>query len=130
MTEPFIFSNGQIAHNAEDLIKLCQQFPDNSVGYLIREDFEKWLSYIGANKIAQYATEARQYSISDERKLDLFITKSQTKPEIETKPELEAEPEIEAKPTEAISEKPKVNFFTAIITFFAVLFNRKPKTND
>ena len=101
MAEPFIFSNGQIAYNAEDLIKLCQQFPDDSFGYLMREDFEKWLSYIGANKIARYASEARQNPVSDEQKLDLFIQKSQTKPELK-----------------AVPTKPKVNLLTAIANFF------------
>jgi hypothetical protein len=76
MSEPFIFANGQIANNPEDLIKLCQQFPDDSVDYLLREDFEKWLSYIGANNIAQYAIEARQASVEDRQKLNSFIAKS------------------------------------------------------
>jgi hypothetical protein len=79
MAEPFIFANGQIAHNPEDLIKLCQQFPDDGVNYLLREDFEKWLSYIGANSIAQYATEARQASLANEQKLSSFIAKFQNK---------------------------------------------------
>lgn len=79
MAEPFIFANGKIAHNPEDLIKLCQQFPDDSVNYLLREDFEKWLSYIGANKVAQYAIEARQASVANEQKLSSFIAKFQTK---------------------------------------------------
>ena len=123
MAEPFIYSNGQLAYNAEDLIKLCRQFPDDSFGYLMREDFEKWLSYIGANQIAQYATEARQNSVSDEQKLDLFITKSQTKPK-----SANTQPEAMAVKSKAV--KPKVNFFTAIATFFMVLFDRKTKTND
>ena len=68
MAEPFIFSNGQTANNAEDLIRLCKELPNDSIGYLIREDFEKWLSYIGANNIAQYATEARQANVSDNQR--------------------------------------------------------------
>lgn len=84
MAEPFIFANGQVAHNPEDLIKLCQQFPDDSVNYLLREDFEKWLSYIGANNIAQYAIEARQDAVANEQKLNSFLTKIQTKSTSET----------------------------------------------
>ena len=104
MAEPFIFSNGQVAHNAKDLIQLCQQSPDDSISYLMQEDFEKWLSSIGEPKIAQYATKARQASVSDGQKLNLFITKSQAK----------------TKPT----------FFIAIAVFFLVLFDRKTQTNN
>ena len=114
MTEPFIFANGQVAHSAEDLIKLCQQFPDDSVNHLIREDFEKWLSYIGATKIAQYATEARQASVADHQKLDSFITKSQAKPQLEVTPA-----------ASQVSSKPKVNLFAAIANFFSNLSGNK-----
>ncbi len=118
MTEPFVFANGQIARNAEDLIKLCQQFPDDSVNHLIREDFEKWLSYIGATKIAQYATEARQASVADHQKLDAFISKSQAKPQVEVTP-------APSEPTSQVSSKPKVNLFTAIANFFSNLSGNK-----
>ena len=121
MTEPFIFSNGQVAHSAEDLIEICQQSPEDSLGYLLREDFEKWLAYIGAEEVAKYATEARQADVTDEQKINLLISKTQP----QTEPEL-------ATPTASTetNTKPKVSFFTAVATFFMVLFDRKDRTSD
>ena len=75
MTQPFHFSNGQLAHNADDLLQLCQQFPDDGTNYLVREDLEKWLSYIGKNDIAQCATNARQTTLEDRQKLEEFLNK-------------------------------------------------------
>ena len=75
MTNPFQFSNGQQAHNAEDLLELCQQFPDDGVHYLVREDLEKWLSYIGKEDIAQCAASARQTPLDDRQKLEEFLNK-------------------------------------------------------
>ena len=112
MSEPFLFGNGQAAYSAEDLIKLCRQFPEDSRNYLMREDFEKWLAYIGANKVAEFATEARQAAVGEEQKLDLFLSKTQVKPAAES------------------SNKPKVNFFSAIAVFFMVLFNKKSNTEN
>ncbi len=106
MSEPFIFANGQVANDAEDLIKLCREFPDDSLNYLIREDFEKWLSYIGATKFAEYAKEARQASVADTQKLELFIAKSQPQPTTKT---AVAPPQTPA--------QPKFNLFTAIANF-------------
>ncbi len=76
MTEPFVFANGQTANNAKDLIELCQKFPADSINYLIKEDFEKWLVYIGKPDLAKYAIEARQSQYDDRQKLDLFVAKS------------------------------------------------------
>ena len=87
MTEPFIFANGQKAHNPQDLIQLCQQFPDEGIGYLMREDFEKWLSDINATKMAECARESRQALVANHEKLDLFLEKSQAKPKKELKAE-------------------------------------------
>ena len=75
MTQPFQFANGQLAHNAEDLLKLCQQFPVDGTNYLIREDIEKWLSYIGKNDIAEFAASARQAALDDRQKLEEFLNK-------------------------------------------------------
>ncbi len=75
MTEPFQFANGQLAHNADDLLKLCEQFPSDAVNYLVREDLEKWLAYIGKTDIALCATNARQASSSDRQKLEIFLNK-------------------------------------------------------
>lgn len=75
MTQPFHFANGQLAHNAEDLLQLCRQFPQDGVDYLVREDLEKWLSYIGQDDIAQCAANARQAALDDRQKLEEFLTK-------------------------------------------------------
>jgi hypothetical protein len=75
MTQPFQFANGQLAHNADDLLKLCEQFPSDAVNYLVREDLEKWLTYIGKTDIAQCATNARQDGSSDRQKLEIFLNK-------------------------------------------------------
>lgn len=75
MTQPFQFPNGQLAYNADDLIALCQQFPDDGTNYLVREDLEKWLAYIGKNEIAQCATSARQTGFTDRQKLENFLHK-------------------------------------------------------
>lgn len=75
MTQPFQFANGQLAHNAEDLLQLCQQFPHDGVNYLVQEDLEKWLSYIGQDDIARCAASARQAEGDDRQKLAEFLTK-------------------------------------------------------
>lgn len=75
MTQPFQFANGQLAHSAEDLLKLCQQFPADGTNYLVREDIEKWLSYIGQNDIAEFAASARQAALDDRQKLEAFLNK-------------------------------------------------------
>jgi len=77
MTEPFIFANGQTAHSSKDLIQLCQDFPTDGIRYLLREDLEKWLSYIGDNQNAQYASEARNAAVDDAKKLDSFLSNLQ-----------------------------------------------------
>ncbi len=108
MTEPFVFANGQIAHNPQDLIKLCQEFPDDGINYLMREDFEKWLSHIGATKMAKYAAEARQALVANHQKLELFLAKSQERPKEPIKsPE---SPEL---------AQPKFNLLNAIAKWFS-----------
>ena len=80
MTQPFQFPNGQLANNVEDLVKICEQYPTDGIYHLNREDFEKWLDYIGENNLAVQAKQARLASLSDEGRLQQFLAscKSQT----------------------------------------------------
>lgn len=111
MSEPFYFANGQQAHNADDLIKLCQQFPTESSQHLIGKDFENWLNYIGEIKVARFATEARKTNLNNRQKLKEFLTKYDL---------YKNSPSPEDKL--AIEERPG-NFIDAIKNFF------KPKKN-
>ena len=77
MTEPFKFSDGQLAYTVEELISLCQKFPSESLEYLMREDFEKWLDYIGKSDVAAKARQIRQASLSDSDRIKQFITQCQ-----------------------------------------------------
>ena len=76
MTQPFYFPDGRLAHNAEDLLELCQQHPDAGTNFLVRQDLEKWLAYIGNYELAECATNARQTELEDRQKLEEFINKS------------------------------------------------------
>ena len=76
MPEPFRFNEHQV-NNIEDLIKSCQNFPDEAINYLMREDFEKWLVYIDRIDLANYAEKARKAAVSDEEKLQQFIANCQ-----------------------------------------------------
>jgi ATP phosphoribosyltransferase regulatory subunit HisZ len=75
MTEPFHFPDGRVANNAEDLLKLCEQYPDDATGFLVRQDLEKWLAYIGDYDIAECAANARQIELGDRQKLEDFLNK-------------------------------------------------------
>lgn len=112
MSKPFIYASGQTAHDVNDLVKLCQQFPDDSIYYLTREDFEKWLSYIGATEIAQCAIEARQSDLPNRQRLDLFLAKVQPEPISKEKPV------ATAAPSEATPPKPKTGLLEAIANIF------------
>ena len=57
---------------------------------------------------------------------DLLVERLQPHPE--AKLEVETEPQSEV--TTATAEKPKISFFTAIATFFIVLFDRKSNTEE
>ena len=141
MTEPFIFANGQAAHSSKDLIQLCKNFPADGIRYLLREDIEKWLAYIGDNQTAQYASEARTATVDDAKKLDSFLSnlqdvpKKAEAPKIENKSAVVKEPEAKnvAAQTEQVSQpsvaaktssnqevapKPKQNLFHWIANFF------------
>ncbi len=77
MTEPFKFSDGQLAYTIEELISICQKSPSESLEYLMREDFEKWLDYIGKSDLAAKARQVRQASLSDGDRIKQFITQCQ-----------------------------------------------------
>lgn len=106
MNEPFYFANGQIAHSADDLIKLSRQFPTESSQHLIQEDFEKWLAYIGETELAQFATEARQKNVDNRQKLTEFLVKYDN---YKSSPSPEERLAIERRPG---------NFIEAIKNFF------------
>jgi len=78
MTEPFKFSDGQSAYTVEELIPLCQKYPSESLEYLMRGDFEKWLDYIGKSDLAAKVSQIRQGSISDGDRIKQFITQCQS----------------------------------------------------
>ena len=75
MTEPFHFPNGRAANNAQDLIELCEQCPDEATGFLVGQDLEKWLAYIGSYDAAECAANARQIDAEDRQKLEDFLNK-------------------------------------------------------
>lgn len=74
MTEPFRFSNGQLAHSIQDLIGVCQQSPHEGINYLNRGDFENWLAYIGEGELSKKTQEIRHTPLSDDEKLNKFLT--------------------------------------------------------
>lgn len=76
MTQPFYFPDGRLAHNAEDLLELCQQDPDAGTNFLVRQDLEQWLAYIGSYELAECAANARQTELEDRQKLEEFINRS------------------------------------------------------
>ena len=78
MTEPFKFSDGQLAYTAEELISLCQKSPDESCEYLMKHDFEKWLNYIGKSDLAALAAQIRQASLPNSDRIKQFITQYQS----------------------------------------------------
>ena len=75
MTQPFHFPDGRVANNAQDLLELCEQYPDDATGFLLRQDLEKWLAYIGSYDLAECAANARQIEMSDRQKLEDFLHK-------------------------------------------------------
>jgi hypothetical protein len=75
MTQPFHFPDGRIANDAKDLLELCEQYPDDATGFLVRQDLEKWLAYIGNHEVAECAANARQIDVSDRQKLEDFLNR-------------------------------------------------------
>ena len=147
MTEPFQFSNGQFARNGEDLIRLCQQYPDDATNYLVREDFEKWLSYIGETQFAQCAAAARKIDSGDHEKLATFVNRCQTAAEMpkaasapsSAPPTTSAAKKVAAtppervvetpKPAETSAESPKVSLLAIISQFIYNILSRKGREN-
>ena len=152
MTNPFHFPNGELAYSAEDLLELCQRFPDDGVNYLVREDLEKWLAYIGKEDIAQCAASARQTPLDDRQKLEEFLNKchalsspesrdlSKTseleQPAVETTPEpapvAVEQPVVETAPkpapTNTSSTEKKPSFFKVVAKLIVnVLYRNKDK---
>lgn len=95
MNQPFYFPDGRLAHNADDLFELCQQYPDEATNYLVREDLEKWLAYIGSYDLAECATNARQTELSDRQKLEEFLNNSHSLTLEQTVPAAVTETQIE-----------------------------------
>lgn len=91
MTEPFHFPDGKVANNAQDLLELCEQYPDDATGFLVRQDLEKWLAYIGDYDVAECAANARQIDVSDRQKLEDFLNKCHSLAEPQLVPSAETE---------------------------------------
>ncbi|MEL6494779.1 MAG: hypothetical protein AAFQ41_06605 [Cyanobacteria bacterium J06623_7] len=94
MTEPFNFPDGRVANNAEDLLQLCEQYPDDATGFLVRQDLEKWLAYIGKYDVAECAANARQIDTGDRQKLEEFLNRCHSLNEPQPVPEAVKEPEL------------------------------------
>lgn len=107
MPEPFKFSNGQIAHDVNELADICRNYPEDVKEYFLRGDFEGWLSYIGQESLAAKASQIRQSDLSDEQKLTDFIASCQAinvepektieseQPKVTTKPSISSPPSPE-----------------------------------
>ena len=137
MTEPFQFSNGQLARNGEDLIKLCQQFPDDATNYLVREDFEKWLVYIGETQFAQCAATARQIDSDARQKLETFVNRCQVSVATPPLPATTTSPEVptpapstptNSEPTNKVAATPKATQATTVSTNSSINATDGPQT--
>ena len=106
MTEPFNFPDGRMANNAEDLIELCEQYPDEATGFLIGQDLEKWLAYIGSYDVAECAANARQLDTGDRQKLEEFLNRCHSITEPNPAPAAVVEPNIEDNMTPPESGEP------------------------
>lgn len=52
---PFYFRNRLEAHSPEELVTLCEQYPDDAMFHLAGGHFEPWLTYIGRSDLALVA---------------------------------------------------------------------------
>ncbi len=116
MTQPFQFPNGQLAHNVEDLVKICEQSPKDGIYHLNREDFEKWLDYIGKPDLAVRAKEARLAAVSDQERLQKFL--SSCKPQ-NTAPVNGNGKTATSSIEDSSGDNPVANFFRSIGKIFA-----------
>jgi hypothetical protein len=103
MTQPFHFPDGRIANNAKDLLELCEQYPDDATGFLVRQDLEKWLAYIGDYDVAECAANARQIDVSDRQKLEDFLNKCHSLTAPQPVPSAMTETKIEGEIEENLS---------------------------
>ena len=135
MTQPFHFPNGQAANDAKDLLQLCKQYPDDATGYLVRQDLEKWLAYIGDDDVAECAANARQIDVDDRQKLEEFLNrchslnapKPVSTPTTETKIEENlTAPESTSTTTETSPEKTVTNPSPAIVESLEAATPPKP----
>ena len=120
MSEPFVFSNGQVVYNAQDLIELCRQFPDESSNYLLKGDFEKWLAYIGQAKFAQFARETREAVMDESQKLSAFTAQCQS---IAKQPKIEATPPHSNSETNIAKNSTKSSKVSLLAIFAQFLYN-------
>lgn len=117
MNQPFYFPDGRLANNADDLFELCQQYPDEATNYLVREDLEKWLAYIGSYDLAECATNARQTELSDRQKLEEFLNNSHSLTTEQTVPAAVIETQIEDNLTAPdVARKEPVNDSASVAT--------------
>ena len=126
MSDPFVFSNGQVAYNAQDLIELCSKFPDDSANYLLRGDFEKWLAYIGEPQFAQFATETREASMDESQKLTAFTVKCQT---LTKQLNIKSNQANISNNTEKNPESSKVSLLAVFSQFIYNLLNNRGRKN-
>ena len=71
--KPFIFRNGEQAFSIAELLNIAQKLPQEGIYFLMSEDFEKWLKYIGQNGFAEVAASARQSPYTPEPRLHHFV---------------------------------------------------------
>ncbi len=55
----FVFDNGDLAMNAEELADLCERFPEEAAEYLFAGEIEAWLHETGHEKLAREAQRIR-----------------------------------------------------------------------
>ncbi|MEO1672943.1 MAG: hypothetical protein AAFR77_19560 [Cyanobacteria bacterium J06631_2] len=116
MTQPFHFPDGRVANDAKDLLELCEQYPDDATGFLIRQDLEKWLAYIGSHDAAECAANARQIDTGDRQKLEDFLNRCHSLTAAKPVPEAVTATEIKDNLTAPESGEPISEASQAIVT--------------
>jgi hypothetical protein len=115
MTQPFHFPDGRIANDAKDLLELCEQYPDDATGFLVRQDLEKWLAYIGSHEVAECAANARQIDVGDRQKLEDFLNRCHSLTSPQAVASDTPEPNLEEKIEETIEESPVASVSTSSV---------------
>ena len=121
MTEPFKFSDGQLAYTAEELISLCQKSPDESCEYLMKQDFEKWLNYINKPDLAAQAAQIRQASLPNNARIKQFISQCQS---------ISVSTPKSSKTANAAPASTKSKKANPLGSFLKNLFGKKPVTSN